>query len=144
MPSGVLWHLLLEGDKGCIVWWSEDCVDLSKDDYPLMAKAKALAPAFAELTSPLARLFLKAEREYDFIAIHYSQASIQCAWLLESTEDGRTWPRRFSSFESQHSRHAAIREAWLKSIQDQGFSPRFVSTESKSKLANWPGETIAR
>src|SRR4029453_16055060 len=20
-----LWHLLLEGDRGCIIWWSEDC-----------------------------------------------------------------------------------------------------------------------
>ena len=26
-PRRRLWHLLLEGDRGCIVWWSEDCID---------------------------------------------------------------------------------------------------------------------
>lgn len=124
-----LWHLLLLGDRGCIVWWSEDCVDLSRDGCPLTAKALALAPALKEMTSPVARLFLKARREQDPIAIHHSQASIQCAWLIESTLDGQTWPRRFSSHESKHSRHAAVRNGWLKLLQDLGYAPRFVSTE---------------
>jgi hypothetical protein len=92
-----LWHLLLEGDKGCIVWWSEDCIDWKSDDYTLTPRAKALAPVLTEMQSPLARLFLRAEREVDPIAIHYSQASIQVNWLLESTVDGATWLRRFSS-----------------------------------------------
>ncbi|HEX2748017.1 MAG TPA: beta-galactosidase, partial [Verrucomicrobiales bacterium] len=30
-----LWHLLLLGDRGCIIWWSEDCIDWSRDDCPL-------------------------------------------------------------------------------------------------------------
>jgi hypothetical protein len=30
-----LWHLLLEGDRGCIVWWSEDCLDWKSEDYRL-------------------------------------------------------------------------------------------------------------
>ena len=38
-----LWHLLLEGDRGCIVWWSEDCIDWKSDDYALTARAKARA-----------------------------------------------------------------------------------------------------
>jgi hypothetical protein len=123
-----LWHLLLLGDKGCIVWWSEDCIDASKPDMPLTEKGEALAPVFREMQSPLAKLFMLAEREYDPIAIHYSQASIQVAWLLESVADGRTWPRRFSSFESGHNRHAQVRNAWLKLLQDHGYTPRFVST----------------
>ena len=28
-----LWHLLLLGDNGCIVWWSEDSLDFKKDDW---------------------------------------------------------------------------------------------------------------
>jgi hypothetical protein len=48
---------------------------------------------------------------------------------MESTKDGKTWPRRFSSYEAQHSRHAAVRDGWLKLLQDFGYSPRFVSTE---------------
>ena len=72
-----LWHLLLEGDRGRIIWWSEDCIDWQSPDYRLTAKAKALAPVLHEITNPLARLFLRAQRQFDPIAIHYSQASIQ-------------------------------------------------------------------
>ncbi len=123
-----LWHLLLSGDKGCIVWWSEDCVDWKSNDYVLTAKAGAMIPVFKDLTSPLARLFLRAKREVDTVAIHYSQPSIQTAWLLESTVDGSTWLRRFSSYEASHNRHAQVRHAWLERLQDLGYSPRFVST----------------
>lgn len=124
-----LWHLLLLGDRGCIVWWSEDVIDWTKPDLPLTAKGQALAPALKAMTTPLAKLFLRAKREYDPIAIHYSQPSIQVAWLLESTVDGKTWPRRFSSFESTHSRHAQVRNSWLKLFQDLGYSPQFVGPD---------------
>ena len=123
-----LWHLLLEGDKGCIIWWSEDTLDWSDTALPLTAKGRALAPVFKELTSPIARLFLNAQPERDPIAIHYSQPSIQVAWLLESAPDGKTWVRRFSSYESTHNRHAVVRHAWLKALQDLGFSPQFISS----------------
>jgi hypothetical protein len=124
-----LWHLLLEGDRGCILWWSEDCIDWKSGDLKLTAKARALAPVLKELTSPLARLFLRAERERDPVAIHYSQPSVQVDWLLESTADGSTWHRRFSSFEADHNRMARVRDSWLKAFQDLGFSPVFVSSE---------------
>lgn len=129
-----LWHLLLEGDRGCLIWWSEDCIDWSRPDYALTAKARALAPVLKELHNPLAQLFLRAERVRDPIYIHYSQPSIQVAWLLESTADGSTWPRRFSSFEAEHNRHAKVRNAWLKALQDLGFSPQFISSEELEKL----------
>lgn len=124
-----LWHLLLEGDKGCIIWWSEDCIDWKSPDYALTPKAKALAPVLKEMTSPLAQLFLRAKKEYDPIAIHYSQPSIQVNWLLESTVDGSTWHRRFSSYEADHNRMAKVRNAWVKAFQDLGYSPRFMASE---------------
>ena len=128
-----LWHLLLLGDKGCIVWWSQDCLDWKSADYALTPKARALTEALREMTSPLARLFLRAERETDPVLIHYSQPSIQVDWLLESTVDGSTWHRRFSSFEADCNRQAKVRTAWLKGLQDLGYSPRFVSTEQIEK-----------
>lgn len=128
-----LWHLLLEGDKGSIIWWSEDVIDYSKPELPLTAKGKALAPVFKSLTSPLAKLFMLAERERDPLLIHYSQPSVQVAWLLESTVDGSTWLRRFSSYESDYNRHAVVRNAWLKALQDLGFSPTFISGEELAK-----------
>ncbi len=124
-----LWHLLLEGDRGCIVWWSEDCIDFKSADYRLTAKAKALAPALREMTSPLARLFLRAQPEHDPIYILYSQPSLQVDWLVESTVDGSTWLRRFSSFEAAHNHAAQARDGWLKALEDLGYSPQFISSE---------------
>lgn len=128
-----LWHLLLEGDRGCIIWWSEDCIDWKSPDLSLTAKGRALQPVLADMTSPLARLFLNAERMRDPIYIHYSQASIQVDWLLESTVDGPTWLRRFSSFEAEHNRMAKGRMAWLKLLQDVGYAPQFISQEQIEK-----------
>ncbi len=122
-----LWHLLLEGDRGCIVWWSEDCVEWKEGEFALTKKARAIAPVLKEMASPLAALFENAQPEYDPIYIHYSQPSIQADWLIESTVDGSTWLRRFSSYEAEHNRQAQVRDAWLKLFQDAGFSPRFVS-----------------
>jgi hypothetical protein len=124
-----LWHLLLEGDSGCIIWWSEDCIDWKDSEYALTPRAKALAPLFKELQSPLARLFLCAKREMDPIAIHYSQPSIQVNWLLESTVDGSTWLRRFSSYEASQNRMLQRRQAWVKLLQDAGYTPQFISSE---------------
>jgi len=129
-----LWHLLLEGDRGCIVWWSEDSIEWSSKDYQLTSKARALAPVLKEMTSPIAQILLRAEREYDPIYIHYSQPSIQVDWLLESTVDGSTWPRRFSSFEADHNRMLRVRNAWLKLFQDLGYSPRFISPAELCRL----------
>ena len=129
-----LWHLLLEGDRGCMVWWSEDCIDWKSPDYALTPKAKALAPVLREMTSPLARLFLRAKRECNDVYIHYSQPSIQVAWLLESTADGSTWLRRFSSFEAEHNRQAKARNAWLKALQDLGHRPRFISSKQLEEV----------
>ena len=136
-----LWHLLLEGDRGCIIWWSEDSIDWKTADYALTAKANALAPALREMTSPLARLFMNASPEFDPIYIHYSQPSIQVDWLMESNVDGSTWLRRFSSFEAEHNLMAKARDGWLKALQDLGYSPRFLSSEqidhgALSKLTN--------
>jgi hypothetical protein len=123
-----LWHLLLEGDRGCIVWWSEDCIDWKSDDLRLTPKALALAPVLTEMTSGLARLFMRAQRVRDPIYIHYSQPSIQVDWLLESTVDGSTWVRRFSSYEADHNHLARIRNGWLKLFQDLGYAPQFLSS----------------
>jgi len=124
-----LWHLLLTGDRGCIVWWSEDMIDWKSEDYALTSKAKALAPALSEMRSPLAHLFMRANPVVDPIYILYSQPSIQVDWLMESTVDGATWQRRFSSYESENNRMIKIRNAWLKALQDVGWTPQFISSE---------------
>ncbi|MEJ7590437.1 MAG: hypothetical protein WKF77_02740 [Planctomycetaceae bacterium] len=81
------------------------------------------------MRSPLAALFMQARRDRDPVAIHYSQPSMQVAWLLESTVDGSTWLRRFSSYEAVQNRHARVRHGWLKILEDAGYDPVFVSTQ---------------
>lgn len=130
-----LWHLLLEGDRGCIIWWSEDCVDWRSADYALTAKGRALAPVLREMQSPLAALFLRATREVDPIHLVYSQPSIQVDWLLESMRDGASWHRRFSSYEARHNLLAQKRAAWVKLLQDLGYTPQFVPAERLSEPA---------
>jgi len=124
-----LWHLLLEGDRGCIVWWSEDCIDWKREDYQLTAKAKALAPALKDMTSPLAKLFLKANPEYDPVYILYSQPASRWIGCLNPLSTVRRGLRRFSSYEAEHNQMAKARNGWLKVFQDLGFTPRFISSE---------------
>ena len=122
-----MWHLLLEGDCGAILWWSEDLLEGTGDSQRLSAKGRAFAPVVREMQSPLARLLLRAQRLTDPVAVHYSQASIQLAWLFESFEDGATWHRRFSSYEATHNRHAALRTELWQRLREAGWSPQFVS-----------------
>jgi hypothetical protein len=72
---------------------------------------------------------MQAERDRPQIAIHYSHPSVQVAWMLDSREDGDTWPRRFSSWEASHSRLTRVRSSWTKLIQDLGLQYDFVSTQ---------------
>jgi hypothetical protein len=123
-----LWHSLFQGDRGCIVWWSDTCIDWQREDLALTAQAQALAPALREMRGPLARLVLRARRIYDPIAIHYSQPSIQVDWLRESAAHGANWARYLTAYDETHNRMLQVRNSWLKALQDLGYSPRFVST----------------
>ena len=130
-----MWHLLLEGDCGAILWWSEDLLEGSGDSLRLSAKGRALAPVVREMQSPLVRQLLRADRLFDPVAVHYSQPSIQLAWLFESFEDGATWQRRFSSYEAAHNRHAALRTDLWQRLREAGWSPQFVAYEEIGKDA---------
>src|SRR5205814_7483852 len=112
----------------------EDCFNWNSPDYKLTPKAQALALALKEMTSPLAQIFLRAKRERDPVYFHYSQPSIEVDWLLESTVDGSTWLRRFSSYEAEHNQMAKSRNGWLKAFQDLGYSPRFLSGDQLVSL----------
>jgi hypothetical protein len=130
-----MWHLLLEGDCGAILWWSEDLLEGSGESLRLSPKGRALAPVVRKMQSPQARLLLRSERVYDPVAIHYSHASIQLGWLFDSFEDGSTWQRRFSSYEATHSRHAKLRTELWQRLREAGWSPQFVSYEETENEA---------
>jgi hypothetical protein len=124
-----LYWLLLHGDRGCVIWDDESsrCIEKEKD-LSLTARGKALAPILHELRALAPKVFA-LDTEDDRVAIHYSQPSIRAWWMIESREDGKTWPRRFSSYEAAHSRLARLRDGYLRVVEDLGLTPVFLSTE---------------
>jgi hypothetical protein len=124
-----LWHLLLNGDRGLIIWCSKDWFDYESPDLTPKPFVAGMAELFADLRGPAARAIMHAERDRPPIAIHYSHPSVQVAWMLDSREDGDTWPRRFSSWEATHSRITLVRSSWTKLIQDLALQYDFVSTQ---------------
>jgi hypothetical protein len=125
-----LWRLLLHGDRGCIVWDDERsrCVEKETPGLAPTARGKAMAPIFSGLKR-IAPELIPLERLDDGIAIHYSHASIRAHWMFDSREDGATWHRRFSSYESTHSRYARARDSMLRLVEDLGLQYRFISYE---------------
>jgi len=123
-----LWYLLLHGDRGAIVWWSPECIDLEAEDMPLTEKGRAYARPFGELTSDIGRTVIGARPVTDPVAIHYSQASIRADWMIETQQDGDTWIRRFSSYEANHNQQAAARNAMVKLVEDLGLQAKFVDS----------------
>lgn len=124
-----LWHLLLHGDRGAIIWCSSHWLDYESAHLTPQPFVAGMAELFGELRGPAARAIMHARRDRPSIAIHYSQPSIQVAWMLDSREDLDTWPRRFSSYEAVHSRITRVRNSWCKLIEDLGLQYDFVSSE---------------
>lgn len=124
-----LWHLLLNGDRGVIIWCSSDWLDYESAEITPRPFVSGMGDVFAELRGPAAHTIMHAHRDRAPIAIHYSHPSIQVAWMLDSREDGDTWPRRFSSWEATHSRITLVRNSWTKLIEDLGLQYDFVSTD---------------
>lgn len=126
--GAALWPLLLEGNKGCIVWWSKSAINTEQESYPLTESGQAYKAFFDVATGPLGDRLIAAKRAVDPIALRYSQADIQAWWLIDSRADGATWMRRFGSYEREHSTSADGRNMAVRLLEDAGFSGfRFVA-----------------
>jgi hypothetical protein len=129
LASRRLWHLLLNGDRGVIIWASSEWFDYETSELKPKPWVAGMADLFAELRGPAGQAIMHAERDRAPIAIHYSQPSIQAGWMIDSREDGDTWPRRFSSYEAVHSRITRVRSAWCRLLEDLGYQYDLVSTQ---------------
>jgi hypothetical protein len=122
------WRLLLEGDRGAIVWDDDEnrAIQKSAPGMPITDRGRGLRTLFEEVRR-VAPQWIPLQPVNDRIAIHYSQASIRAHWMFDSREDGNTWPRRLASYEEKHSRLAQVRNSFVTVVQDLGFQPDFVS-----------------
>jgi len=122
-----LHYLFAHGDRGAILWSAEDAF-ASGDASKPAAYVRAMAPALKDLSSPALAPLLGARPVHDGIAILYSPASVRVHWMLDSWDDKATWPKRYGSFERDHSSLYADWEAWRKLLEDLGYQYRFVSS----------------
>jgi len=118
--------MLSRGLSGVILWSSRKFLDPQGRPRGI---ARAMAPAFREAAGPLGRALagsLPAPGPWT-VALLESQASVRLHWWKDSLPDGRTWPRRFGSFETAHSTSMATRLSWIRLLEDLGLQARLVS-----------------
>jgi len=120
------YSMLAHGLSGTILWSSRKFLD--SKGRPTRS-ASALAPALKRAAGPLgpalagSRLAPGPWR----VGILESQPSVRLHWWRDSLADGKTWPKRFSSFEASHSTSMATRVSWIRLVEDLGFQPRFFT-----------------
>ena len=115
-----IWERLLQGDRGTIIY--DESVEKGENK-----SVKALKDVFLELNCGIAKKIINAERISDPIAIHYSHASIQAQWMLETGIDkNRNWIQWKEGLSSRFSKN---RNGWVKVIEDLGLQFKFTSYE---------------
>ncbi len=128
------YSMLAHGLSGAILWSSRRFLDL--EGKPTAA-ARALAPAFLE-AGGAAGTALAGSRPAPGpwrIGILESQPSVRLHWWKDSLADGKTWPRRFGSYEASHSTSMATRVSWIRLVEDLGFQPRFLAVKDLERGA---------
>lgn len=109
-----------------VVVWNADAV-FAADGAPTSFGRQVL-DALGELAG-VAEVCAGSRVEEDPIWIVESQASVRAWWMLDSAQDGATWIRRLSSYESAHSTSQAARAGWVALLRDLGLQPRFVADD---------------
>ncbi len=111
-----LWRYFAHGDRGAILW--SDRTVLGADGEPT-AFARAIAPTLRALSAPRWH-GLQPGTVRDPVTVYYSQASIRAGWMRDTRRDGKTWLRRFGSYERSHSSQYRCRQAWHRLLEDCG------------------------
>jgi hypothetical protein len=133
-----LWRALLAGSRGVVLWDPDG--DFLR---PGSARAKTLAPLFAEFEGPLGTALLGARPRPDAVAILYSPASFRTGWLLDRQADAaagaENWSRRRSETELQDDAlRVAMRRA-AAAVAHLGLEPRWLFPRSLAAGALRPG-----
>jgi len=123
-----VWYYFAHGDAGSIIWSAGDYFQ-EKDLKRPTDYARNLKDVFQELQGGLAEKVMLSDFLPTPVAIYYSQPSIQVNWMLDSKKDGDTWPRRFGSWEREHSSLIGDRVAWMRLIEDLGLQYTFIAYE---------------
>ena len=137
LAAAKLWDLYAHGFDGAIIWSAGTL-------FP-EADPKKPSPFAQSLSKALRRIHQLpslggAQTEGGQIVLLESQNSVRAHWMLDSLKDGKTWIRRFGSYEATHSTSMAARLSWIRLLQDLGYAFRFVSEGDLAK-GSWRGRT---
>ncbi|MCG3135830.1 MAG: hypothetical protein HMLKMBBP_03596 [Planctomycetes bacterium] len=121
-----MWRGIARGADASIVWSSRDALSRSGAAFARTPFGDALRDDLRRLSEPggLGERLAAAATFDEGIRVVVSMPSIQARWLLDSREDGFTWPRRFGSHEAAHSTAIASRNAAWAALSGRG--ARFV------------------
>ncbi|MFA6931480.1 MAG: beta-galactosidase trimerization domain-containing protein, partial [Lentisphaeria bacterium] len=110
------WWALLNGENGISLWYTPLFLN---PDFTSTLMGEAIEEyAKGELKKGIGKLVSKSRLLRDGIAIHYSQASLQCAYILHTIRDGNTLKQYYDN-----------RHQWLTLLTNNGLRGRFVASE---------------
>lgn len=116
--------LLVHGLSGVIVWSSREAIGGgAATEY-----GTRLHAALTDLAA-VTPVFAGAQMQRSPVWIVESMPSVRAQWMLDSWDDGDTWPRRLSSYESRHGTSLQGRASWVALLRDLGLQPDFVFAE---------------
>ena len=130
-----IWDLYAHGLDGAILW---SAGTLFPEGDPARPSPFALTVSKALREIQGLPSLAGAEIHGGEIVLLESQASVRAHWMLDSLKDGKTWLRRFGSYEARHSTSMAARLSWIRILQDLGYAFRFISEEDLAQ-GSWRG-----
>lgn len=119
--------LFARGGRNCIVWANSALFHANSGEP---TESAALVGGRAKLLRSLAEKIDGGKPEFDDIAIVYSHASIQIGWILDARRDHRTWIKRTTSYELEHSTALASLDGWFRICEDLGYTPSAVDARA--------------
>ena len=118
-----LGSLVAHGVDGVIVYQGRDVCDAGGEPT---AYGRSVASAFERLRPAMDACAPRVEvRDRDVLLVE-SRASVRAHWMLDSWEDGRTWPKRLSSYEARRGTSSQARQSWVEVFDDLGVTVDFV------------------
>src|SRR5437773_1275470 len=122
-----IWWQLSHGSRALIIWDNlEPNIRFVDKNHELTPSAEAFSEVFHEVRSGIGRLIINSRRTHDRLAIHYSHATIQIHWLLESVVHARDWVLNKYDVRLHIN---GIRNSWTKLLEDLGLQYDFLSRE---------------
>jgi len=113
------WKYLANGNKGFICW-VENWFD-GKSPKPWIEQVGRQWQEAEKIGPKLTG----AEWIDDGVALYYSQASIQLAWIFDAEAHGNTWINR--NVDGDHGSSQLVRHAWINMLRDEGIQFGWLS-----------------